>query len=110
MAARFASLAGLALLTLLSCPAVAARARVRTPRPSVVDPALRDYGNTEVWPLPASAVGVCEGTLDPSSFAIVVVSPAGDSILSELATRFMPQILCVERGGGRRKGDGTGFV
>ena len=31
------------------------RARVRAPRPTVVDPSLRNYGNTEIWPLPAYA-------------------------------------------------------
>ena len=80
---------GLALL----CLCAVARAARPAPRPSAADARLRDYGNTNVWPLPARAVGVCGGTLDPASFAIVAAQPAGDAFLLELARRFLPQIL-----------------
>lgn len=63
-------------------------------RPTEEDPSLRDYGNTEIWPLPASAIGNgCGATLDPATFQIVIVEPASDPFLQEIAKRFLPQIL-----------------
>ena len=58
------------------------------------DPSLRDYGNTGVWPLPASAVDAgCSATLDPATFAIVAAAPADDAYLLEIARRFLPVVL-----------------
>lgn len=63
-------------------------------RPTQADPSLRDYGNTEIWPLPASAIGNgCGATLDPASFIISIIEPANDPYLIEIAKRFLPQIL-----------------
>ncbi len=78
------------LLLLLTRPGAARGGAKRVERPSRTDPALRDYGNTNVWPLPASAAGVCDGTLDPQAFQIVVAQPADDPYLLEVARRFLP--------------------
>ena len=52
---------------------------------------LHDYGNTPVWPLPASAVpaGVST-TLDPKNLSFVF---APDALLTEMTARFAPLIL-----------------
>jgi len=61
--------------------------------PTSRDPTLKNYGNTEVWPLPAIAAPACSATLDPSSFAIIVSQPVNDPFLLEISRRFMPVIL-----------------
>ena len=80
-----------AALALAAAHTAAARASpVRAERPTARDPALRDYGNTRIWPLPASAVDAgCSATLDPADFAILVAQPAGDPYLAEIAARCM---------------------
>jgi hexosaminidase len=83
----------LIIFALLASASAAVPAARRVERPTRADPSLRDYGNTEVWPLPAQAVSVCGGTLDPATFRIVAAQPAGDAFLLELARRFAPQIL-----------------
>jgi N-acetyl-beta-hexosaminidase len=84
-----------AALALAAAHTAAARASpVRAERPTARDPALRDYGNTRIWPLPASAVDAgCSATLDPADFAILVAQPAGDPYLAEIAARFLPVVL-----------------
>ena len=83
-----------AALSCLAAAAARAASRRPVPRPTEADPSLRDYGNTNVWPLPAQAVGVgCSATLDAASFRIVVAQPADSAFLAELARRFLPQIL-----------------
>ena len=60
-------------------------------RPSIADPGLRDYGNTPVWPLPASALNTgVSTTLDPSNFTF---SFAADAFLEVITSRFQPLIL-----------------
>ena len=86
-------LVGVLALALAAVSGTLSRSRVRAPRPSEVNPLLRDYGNTEVWPIPDNATNVCFGTLDPSSFALIAAQPAGDAFLAELIARFTPQIL-----------------
>lgn len=53
---------------------------------------LKDYGNIEVWPLPAQATFILNAHLDPSTFS-VDVHPSGEPFLLELAKRFLPLIL-----------------
>ena len=82
-----------ALLAACFASALARPSRApRVERPTLRDPSLRNYGNTEVWPLPASAVPAgCGATLDPASFSILV--PPGDAFLEEQARRFLPILL-----------------
>jgi hypothetical protein len=84
-----------AALALAAARAAAARASpARAERPTVLNPQLRDYGNTPIWPLPASALDAgCSATLDPASFAIIVAQPAADAYLLEVAARFLPVVL-----------------
>jgi hypothetical protein len=53
---------------------------------------VRDYGNTNIWPLPASAVPASYATLDPASFGFVL-SPASDPYLIEMTNRALDRIL-----------------
>jgi len=66
--------------------------RTRPPvRPSVADPSLRDYGNTPVWPLPATAVSAgVNPTLDPTNFTF---SFSPDALIAEMTSRYRPLIL-----------------
>ena len=68
----------------------------KTIRPSHANPTLKDYGNTNIWPLPATADMVCAGTLDPSTFRIL--NPSNDPYLTEVISRFMPVILFYPNG------------
>ena len=80
-----------ALLALLAALSAHAARVVRTPRPTVVDPSLRNYGNVPVWPLPASATdsGVTT-TLDPAHpFNLTY---AADDFLDTITARFLPLI------------------
>lgn len=54
--------------------------------------APRDYGNTNIWPLPASAVPAAYATLSPTSFAFLL-SPPSDPYLLEMTRRAKDRIL-----------------
>ena len=63
----------------------------RTERPTILDSSLRDYGNTPVWPLPASATNSGVGTtLDPTDFTFQFNA---DAFLTEVTSRYKPIIL-----------------
>lgn len=64
---------------------------VRTQRPTARDPSLKDYGNTPVWPLPASAVDSgASTTLDPARPFNFTYAP--DAFLDTVTARFLPLI------------------
>ena len=60
-------------------------------------PHLKDYGNTEIWPLPASAIPAADATLDPSTFSFVL-NPPTDPYLQEMTARAKDRILYFPNG------------
>lgn len=60
-------------------------------------PHERDYGNTEIWPLPANAIPAADATLDPSTFSFILTPPT-DPYLQEMTARAKDRILYYPNG------------